>query len=398
MSVPTHDELMAMTDEEFLNFQASTSISEPEVEHSGEAAPVVLETETEGNEEEQPETEQEENPIVEGEEEQEEAPAVEQPVAEGTEQPVAEKPVKQVETPAVTEQTPEQFRDAILAPLRANKRDIKINNVEEARQLMSKGANYGLKMQQLAPHLKTIQMLNDNGISNPEELAYLIDLRNKNPEAIQKLLKDSQFDTLGFDPEAQTDYKPTTAVVTDRQAQFREVVDDLVLNHETGIELIQSLHQHWDSASQEMLADDTSRLYSLNQHKQNGVYDVIMNEVQRQRTLGNIPASMTTIEAYTRIGDHIRDNGGFDQYMTPEQIAAQQQRQLAAQPAPVQTQPARQPVARRVATPKSPVQNNDKAKAAASTAKPSGRQPSMTVDDISKMTDSEFMKTFSGRL
>lgn len=410
MTVPTFDQLMGMSDEEFLSFQASNPSAEPAAETSGDEQ--IPDATQEGNSETEehdegtqtePELEgNDELPEGEGDEESPEPELDEQgnPVApaegEGQEVQQPAKPApKQAEQPA--EVTAEDFRSAILAPLRANKRDIQINSVDEARKLMAKGANYGLKMQQLAPHLKTLQMLENNGIQSAEELAYLIDLRNKNPEAIQKLLKDSQFDTLGFDPEAQVDYSPKTAIVTDRDAVFAEAVNDIVTTTESGPALIQSLN-NWDVKSQEFLADNTARLYDLNQHKESGIFDVIMTEVHKQRAVGNIPQDMTDIEAYTRIGDHIRDNEGFESHLTPEQIAAQQQRMRLRQAHRAQTQPARQPVARRVAVPKPTTQNNDKARAAASTARATAKQPSIGLDDLSKMSDDEFMKSFKGRL
>ena len=39
-------------------------------------------------------------------------------------------------------------------------------------------------------------MLENAGITDENQLAYLIDLSNKNPQAIQKLVKDSGIDPL----------------------------------------------------------------------------------------------------------------------------------------------------------------------------------------------------------
>lgn len=397
MPLPTMQELANMSDAEVA---AYTFVSE-------EPAAVVEEAITEVIEEpvveEQAvvaeESAEEEQPELETEQQEEPAPVAEPTLdADGNPVPGSEPPVVAAAPVAVaSELTDTDFRKAIMAPLKANKRDIEIRSVDEARTLMSKGANYGRKMQILAPHLKTIKMLEDNGIQNEQELAFLIDLRNKNPGAIQKLLKDSQFDTLAFNPEDDVNYTPQTPVVTDRAVQFNSAVEDLLDNHDTGRELLASIQNSWDEQSVEALADNTQTLYDLNQHKASGVYDVIMTELDRQKALGTIPAHLTTMQAYTIIGDHIRDNEGFDAHLTPEQIERITKRTMQ-NPAPAAMVTHRQPVATRVAVPRPSVQNNDKARAAASTTKSTAKQPTLSVAAVAKLNDDEFMKQFSGRL
>lgn len=396
MPLPTMQELANMSDAEvaaytFVSEEPEAVIEEPITEVIDEPVveepAIVVET---SEEEEQPEVPVVEEPVVNAESEE---PKLD---ADGNPIPGSE-PAVVVPASVAAELTDTDFRKAIMAPLKANKRDIEIRSVDEARTLMSKGANYGRKMQILAPHLKTIKMLEDNGIQNEQELAFLIDLRNKNPGAIQKLLKDSQFDTLAFNPEDNVDYTPQTPVVTDRAVQFNSAVEDLLDNHETGRELLSSIQGNWDAQSVEALADNTQTLYDLNQHKASGVYDVIMSEMDRQKALGTIPAHLTTMQAYTIIGDHIRDNEGFDAHLTPEQIERITKRTMQ-NPAPAAMVTQRQPVATRVAVPRPSVQNNDKARAAASTTKSTAKQPTLSVAAVAKLSDDEFMKQFSGRL
>ena len=51
---------------------------------------------------------------------------------------------------------------------------------------MQMGAGYGRKLQDMQPHLKTLRMLEKNNLLDEGKLSYLIDLDQKNPDAIKK--------------------------------------------------------------------------------------------------------------------------------------------------------------------------------------------------------------------
>lgn len=393
MSFPTSmDEIANMSDEEILAINMSTApepeepVTEDDVPAEPDTDPVVQEDEdqSEVNEDNQEEQSSEEDPNNE--------PDTDQPDVPGSEEGNSVKEDTGKEPKEAPSLSDEDFRKFIMAPLRHNKRDIHIKSVEEARDLMSKGLGFGKRMQELAPHMKSIKMLTDNGINDPNELAYLIDLHNKNPEAIKKLLKDSEFDTLEFNPEDQQDYRPQTRVVSDQETQFQTVINDIRDNVDGGVELLQSINSSWDSASVDQLAASPQTLYQLSQNRQSGAYDIIMGEYERLKALGQIPANTPVLQAYVSIGNRIRDNEGFESYLTEEQITAIRQRQGTYTPS-VAPQPI--PVARRVATPKPNVANSDKARAAASSAKPTNTQTNnVTIESIANMSDADFIKRF----
>lgn len=120
----------------------------------------------------------------------------------------------------------EKLYNELLSPFRANGKEIQIDKVEDARRLMQMGANYNKKMAALKPHLKTLKLLENNGLLDEQKLSFYIDIEQKKPEAIAKLLKDSNIDPLDFDLE-KNDYKASTYTVDDREIELDTVLDEL---------------------------------------------------------------------------------------------------------------------------------------------------------------------------
>lgn len=280
------------------------------------------------------------------------------------------------------------FYEKIMAPLKANGKTIELRNPEEAIQLMQMGANYTRKMQALAPHRKMLLMLENNGLLDEGKLSYLIDLDKKNPEAIKKLIKDAGLDPQEIDlddPKAKP-YLEGNHRVSDEEAGFRAVLDELSSNPE-GKTTLQVIQTQWDQASKEVLWKQPDVMTLIHQQRENGIYDRIATELERQRSLGQIPPNVPFLHAYKAIGDQLAAAGGFDDLVKP---------------APVQQQPAQPaaaPVATTVAKPKPAVANGDKVSAASPT-RSTPRKAETTVNPLA-LSDDEFMKQveqFQGRL
>src|SRR5690606_26772936 len=196
------------------------------------------------------------------------------------------------------------FYERIMAPLKANGKTIDLRNPEEAIQLMQMGANYTRKMQAIAPHRKVLLMLENNGLLDEGKLSFLIDIEKKNPEAIKKLIKDAGIDPREIDLE-DPDAKPYLVGnhrVTDEEASFRAVLDDLGSNPE-GKATLQAIQAQWDQASKEVLWKQPEVMTLIHQQRENGIYDRISAEMERRRTLGMIPPNVPFLPAYKAIGD-----------------------------------------------------------------------------------------------
>lgn len=369
------DDMLSMSDEDFLKLDTAPVVEAPA------SAPVV---------EEQPAPVIE--PVVVPPVEEEPAPApVVEPVIEiagapGTvpdvEVPAAvEAPVVE---PVVEENVPDfkALYEGLLKPIKANGKEIQLKSHSELVQLAQQGANYTRKMQDIAPHRKTLLMLENNGIDQ-EQLSYLIDLSKKDPAAIQKLLKDSEINPLDIDVEAEPTYQGGNHRVSDEEANFRAAIDDATAS-ETGRVVIQAINGTWDQASKELLFSQPGIIETMIQQQEAGFYERIAGEVDRRRVLGQIPAGMNFLQAYKTVGDQMVASG-------------QMQDLVANEPAPAQTPPvATAPVAVRVAPVKPAVAPNARAEAAAPTrAAPNAAKK--IVNPLA-MSDADFMNSFQNRL
>lgn len=269
----------------------------------------------------------------------------------------------------------EDFFKKVMAPFKANGREIKLETPDEAIRLMQMGAGYGRKLQDLQPALKTLRMLEKNDLLDEGKLSFLIDINNKNPDAIKKLIADSGIDPLDLNIGDNVSYTPTNRSVSDKEMVFQDTLKDIE-SHEGGQETIRIVNQTWDKESKSALWDQPQLLTIIQSQRENGVYDQIVAEMDRQKLLGTIPNNAPFLQAYKLAGDKL-----FPQ-------------------APVQTQsgdtPQPQVIATRTAAPKAQVQNGDKAAAAAST-KSSTRKAGVTVNPL-EMADDDFLKQFEGRL
>ena len=154
----TEVNFLNMQDEEILN---QVPPEEPE-------APIEQETTEENNE-------------VENQVEDNQAEDTDQ-VSSDEVQPVVETPVDVQEDPATQEEsTSKEVKEGeldykavysrIMAPFKANGRDIEVKSVDEAITLMQMGANYNKKMAALKPNMKVLKLLERNQLLDEERLS-----------------------------------------------------------------------------------------------------------------------------------------------------------------------------------------------------------------------------------
>lgn len=261
--------------------------------------------------------------------------------------------------------------ERIMKPFKANGKTIELRNPDEVIKLMQQGANYTRKMQAIAPHRKLLIMLENNGLLDENKLNYLIDLDKKNPDAIKKLIKDSGVDAIDLSLEDENkQYIPNNYRVDDAAVTFQSALEE-VQNQPGGQDTLIEI-QKWDDSSKNVLWTNPELMSIINTHRQNGIYDLVSSEVERQRVLGNIPEGMSFIEAYKRVGDAMNASAG-------------KQKQ------------SRQPIARGTTTTQQSVRktlsNNDRVKAAAPTRGTNKTNKTPIVNPLT-MSDEEFLKFF----
>jgi len=270
------------------------------------------ETSEEAPEQEEPEQEQE------AESEQEELEATEEePEQEAelkAEDKEEEKPAKKVTKLKDNVDYKAEY-ERLLAPFKANGKQMQVTGVDDALTLMRMGANYNKKMAALKPNLKLMKMLSNNNLLDEGKLSYLIDVDKKDPVAIAKLLKDSNIDPLDVDTEQTKDYRPKSYTVDDAELELDGILANIrdTDSCETTMDIIGN---KWDESSKRVLFSHPHIIEVINDHVASGVYDQINQVVESERMLGRLQGK-SDLEAYKEIGDSIQAAGGFNSNPAP---------------------------------------------------------------------------------
>jgi len=199
--------------------------------------------------------------------------------------------------------------EQLLSPFKANGKELQVKNVSEAVNLMQMGANYHKKMAALKPNLKIMKMLENNQLLDETKLSYLMDLDKKNPEAIKKLIKDSGLDPLEMDLEQESNYKPGSYAVHDKELDLDQVLEE-IQDTSSYSRTLNIVSKEWDGPSKQIIAENPQLLTVINDHVANGIYDQIIKEVESERLFGRLKG-ISDIDAYKQVGDVIEARGGF---------------------------------------------------------------------------------------
>lgn len=280
--------------------------------------------------------------------------------------PVKQEPEKQ--EPAVINYE-EQYK-RIMAPFKANGREIKLDSPDDVIKLMQMGANYTKKMQALQPNLKLLKMLENQGLLDEGKINNLIDIHRRNPAAIQQLIKDSGIDPLEIDTSKDPGYVPGNHSVSEQELQFSTILDEVTSTQE-GADIVVAIDKQWDDASKQALYKEPVILQHLLAQKQNGVFDAIASEVERRKVLGEF-TGVPFIHAYNQVGRELQ---------AANRLPGQQQPAPATTVVETKAAPAKQAAA---------APNGDKARAAS----PTKSAPSKVKQDVNplSMSDDDFLK------
>ena len=274
---------------------------------------------------------------------------------------------------SLQELTPEQYKEfytKVMAPFKVRGKMISLKSPEEAIQLMQKGTDYTQKTQQLSKYRRLTAMLEQNKLLDEAELSFLIDLKNKEPEAVKKFMKDAGIDPLDIDTTTEPNYQAGKHIVTDAQLNFDSAIKEIA-EQPNGTEALKEI-QKWDNPSINSLYEDPTRVGLIYDHMQTGVYNTIVTEMSRLKSIGQLP-NQPFLANYLAVGNSL--------------LAQKQQQQQQNNPVPQEV--ARRPAVRT---------NNSRVRQAAITG--TGGRKSQAIDenfDFSKMSDEEFLKATAGR-
>ena len=342
---------LSMSDEEIMNMTGPVSTTTTTAEEEEEEAGTDDSAGAQDNQDDQ-NTDNADSKSEDGEQKADEAegdddePAAkpgEEESAEGDDPTKAQdktpeqKDSEKVDEKKTTEESTIDFKaeyERLLAPFKANGRDIKVNSVDEAVTLMQMGANYNKKMAALKPNLKLMKLLERADLLSEEKISFLIDLNRKDAAAINKLVKDSGIDPMDLSAEKASAYKQSTYTVDDREIELDTVLDDIqgTPSYNRTLEIVST---KWDAASKGVIAGNPQLLRVINDHVSSGIYDRITKEIDNERMFGRL-VGVSDIEAYRQVGDALHARGEFNSLA---QGSSQTQTKPAAEKVVVQPKP-----------------------------------------------------------
>ena len=220
----------------------------------------------------------------------------------------------------------------LLSPFKANGKEIQVDSIDDAMNLMKMGANYNKKMAALKPSLKILKTLENNGLLDETKLNYLIDLEKKNPEAIKRLIQESKFDLDEYDPEDTVEYSPSDHAASEQQVELDTVLEKIqdTPSYQRTVDVIT---KQMDAASKKELAESPQLIETINSHIELGVYDPVMAQVAKEQALGGL-TNLSDFKAYTQVGTRMFENGQLADIVSPNnQSQKPSPKQTTSQPA-----------------------------------------------------------------
>lgn len=290
---------------------------------------------------------------------------------EGTEtktEVTTEKPTEEV--------APEKaFFEKVTAKFNASGKEFQVNDPNDVISLMQKGIDYNHKMAAMKPSMKMVKALQQAGIESVDDLGFLIDLKNKNPEAIAKLVQESGIDTYDLNEEKAATYVPSVPEVSDAQINFELAAKSLESNPHFG-RVVQELGSFDDVTKQEVF-NKPQLLNVLTEHVGLGYYDQIVSRLQQEQAVGRLNG-VPFLQAYDMVGNML--------------FGQPQQQQVVQQPVVTPAQTAT-PVPVPVATKPNTVNNTARQAAAGTPGTASQSQKmALTPEQLWNLSDEEFAK------
>ena len=209
-----------------------------------------------------------------------------------------------------------------------------VKEPEKFIKALQMATDYALKTAALKPALKRVKMLEE---VSDEDLAEMLDFKNRNPEVIKKALKEANIDPLELDMD-KVNYVPQVQMISDSEYDFRETVDELskdVKFNDTRQLILSGL----DAKSKELALTDTRVLKALHQEVVSGRIEQIQAKALELRTFGSVDSSITDLELYATIARQMDQNSSTITQSNPSAMSAQvvsntQTKQVTKEPNP----------------------------------------------------------------
>lgn len=206
--------------------------------------------------------------------------------------------------------TPFDYKAAyeeLMAPIKASGREVTFKSPAHARNNLQMGIDYDKKMHAFNQYKPYMKALKDKGLigggDGVEQFNFALELMDKNPEAIKKLLADSDLDISelqyeeNFSKEKNSQYKPQNQMPSQEEIAIEEAltsIDDSPVRDRT----IKVMTEEFDDRSRQIISDNPSYISALNKDMEKGIFDEVMDNVRYQRDMNMIPNGVSDMEAY----------------------------------------------------------------------------------------------------
>lgn len=189
------------------------------------------------------------------------------------------------------------FYEQVTADYKANGKMMPgLKNPDDFVTALSMASNYALKTTAMKPHMGRIKML--QGVSDAE-LNEMLDFKNRNPEVIQKALKEAGIDPLELDTEKPVEYTPKDYTVSNAEIEFEEVIESIQHTPEFA-QTSKVVTELWDAKSKEQMMSNPTLIKGLNEEISMGRFDVIQGKIEQLKLLGKTQG-MSDLELYQDI-------------------------------------------------------------------------------------------------
>ncbi len=195
----------------------------------------------------------------------------------------------------------------LFAPIKSSGREIKMRNVDHVRNYVQMGDDYNKKMHEIKPYMKSLRTLKEHKILgddiSDDRLNFLIELDQKKPEAIKRLIAESGMDIYElqdedkFSPEQSKQYQPEDQMVSEGSIEIEDALKS-ISSSPAYDQTINVMTKEFDAESRDIIAENPGYIKSLNADIVNGSYEKIIEEVQYARDMKMISADLSDIEAY----------------------------------------------------------------------------------------------------
>ena len=270
----------------------------------------------------------------------------------------------------------------IMAPIRANDKDVTIDSVEDMRRLASKGLGFSEKMRVLRPHLKIIKSLSDNDLLDQEKLNHLIDLSKGDESAITKLMADKDVDPLDIKTQEAGDYKPNNYEVSDSSFNLDQAIED-IKGTESFERSMTVMGEQWDSDSRTKIQENPEIVGIINDHIQSGVFDAVKGFVDKEQALGRL-TGLPDVEAYYRGAQMLQESGALVNGNQGEQKADSS------------SDPKKEDPLKREAKKQNKAKAKTRANKKAASLSRSSKSGKKSKDTYEHLSDEDFLKEFEG--